>query len=669
MIKPIASFACLAFATIALADPKLPAIFGDNMVLQSGGKAPIWGSADPHERIDVDIDGQHRTVYAGSDGYWSVEMRNLPVGGPYTLVVKGKTTLEFKNVLVGEVWLASGQSNMEWAWNFFPQNKKPAFGEADFPKIRFFMVTKKASGEPAPDVQGQWVECSAESMKGFSLVGFHFARTLHQKLNVPIAIIGSYWGGTPAEAWTRMSALDAMPETKPMADHYRAVAGNYEQAMAEYQKKLEEWNKKARFADPGNQGISRGYANQTYDDSTWPSVKLPVGWEQSGKKDLDIDGVVWFRKEINIPQEWANRDLILELGPIDDNDVTYFNGTQVGITGPDVPESWQKPRVYNIPAKWVRGGSATIAVRVWDSAGGGGIYSGPMRVVPEGLSSGPIDLASDWKYMIEAGRPTLPASFWNNQPQQPYGPGSAVAPTNLWNGMIHPLVPFAIKGVIWYQGESNAGRAYQYRSLFPGMIKDWRQAWGRGDFPFHFVQLANFMARKEEPGESEWAELREAQTMTLRLRNTGMAVAIDVGEAGDIHPVNKVAVGERLARLALAKDYHQADVVPSGPLYKIHFQHDGKIGIHFDYADMGLATVSGQPLKGFAIAGADRKFVWAEAKIVGSQVLVWSPQVKNPVAVRYGWGDNPWVNLINKAGLPASPFRTDSWPGLTVDRR
>ncbi len=662
--------ACIVALTLpfclASAEPTLPTIFGDNMVLQAGGKVPIWGTADPYERIDVDFAGNHRTVYAGKDGYWQVELRNLQPGGPHTLTVKGKTTKEFKNVLVGEVWLASGQSNMEWQWNYFAANKKPEVGAADFPEIRHFQVTRRASGDPVGDVRGQWVVCTPESVKSFSLVGFHFARALHLKLQTPVGVINSSWGGTPAEAWTRLSALDTMPETKPMADHYRAVSANYGEAQAEYERKLAEWNRTARFADPGNQGFAKGYANSGYDDFTWPNLRLPVAWEQSGKRDLDIDGVVWFRKQVQIPADWAGRDLILNLGQIDDTDHTYFNGTEIGVTGPDVPNSWQKPRVYTIPGRLVKAGTAVIAVRVVDTMGGGGIHQGPLTLTPEGLSSGPIKLDADWKYIIEASRPTPRAS---NPPQQPYGPNSAVAPSNLWNGMIHPLVPFAIKGAIWYQGESNAGRAYQYRALFPGMVKDWRNAWGRGDFPFHFVQLANFMARNSEPVESEWAELREAQLMALKLKNTGMAVAIDVGEAGDIHPVNKEAVGERLARWALAKDYGQTDVVASGPLYKSMQIQGDRIAIDFDYAETGLATLSGQPIKGFAIAGEDRKFVWAQARIVGSQVIVWSPQVKNPAAVRYGWSNNPEVNLINKSGLPTSPFRTDQWPGLTVDRR
>lgn len=669
MTKPTCVVALSVAASFAIADPKLPTIFGNNMMLQAGGKVPIWGMADPFERIDVQFGEHHRTVYAGKDGYWSVELRNLKSGEADTLIIKGKTTKEFKNVLVGEVWLASGQSNMEWQWNYFAANKKPEIGATDFPEIRFFQVEKKASGEPVPDVQGKWVVCKEDTVKGFSLVGFHFARALHLKLKTPVGVIGSYWGGTPAEAWTRMSALESMPETKPMADHYKAVAANPGEAQAEYERKLEEWNKKVRIIDSGNQGVGKGYASLNFDDFTWPSVKLPGEWEKSGKKDLDIDGAVWLRKQVTIPAEWADRELILSLGPIDDTDVTYFNGVEIGVTGTDVPNSWQQPRVYTVPASLVKAGKAVIAIRVMDTGGSGGPYQGPMTLASEGSGNGPIKLDSEWKYLVEAGRPTLTSSVLAAQPQQPYGPNSAVSPTNLYNGMIHPLVPFAIKGAIWYQGESNAGRAYQYRALFSGMIKDWRMAWGRGDFPFHFVQLANFMARKDEPGESEWAELREAQSMALRLKNTGMALAIDIGEAGDIHPVNKIAVGERLARWALAKDYGQTDVVASGPLYKSMQIQGDRIAITFDYADMGLATLSGQAIKGFAIAGEDRKFVWAQAKVVGNQVIVWAPSVKSPVAVRYGWADNPMVNLINKAGLPTSPFRTDSWPGLTVDRR
>jgi len=667
-MKKLISYLPLALTPIAHADPNVPAIFGDNMVLQQAGRVPVWGKADPNERIDVDIAGQHRLVYAGRDGSWQVEFRNLPLGGPYVMTIKGKKTLTFQNVLVGDVWIASGQSNMEWTWNSFSANRRHPVGKADFPEVRFFQVERKATGIPETDLKGKWVVCDAETMKSFSLVSFFFARRIFEETQIPLGVIGTYWGGTPAEAWTRLSTLETLDDCKVMVDHYRAISSDYEGTMAEYQQKLAEWNEKAYFKDSGNAGVEKGWADANFNDSTWPTVALPSAWESSGKKDLDIDGIVWFRKEVNIPADWAGRDVTLELGPIDDADITYWNGVEIGQTPITTPNSWQVPRIYHVPASAVKAGKATIAVRVYDWMGGGGFVGGPMRLTVSDLSNGPVKIDGPWKYGIESARPSLDQRFYNTQPQQPYGPGSAIAPSNLWNGMVNPLVPYAIKGVIWYQGESNADRAYQYRSLFPGMIKDWRNAWGRGDFPFYFVQLANYMARNVDPAESSWAELREAQAMTLRLKNTGMAVAIDVGEANDIHPLNKEAVGERLAKWALAKDYDK-DVAPSGPLYKSMTAEGSRIRIKFEYADTGLASLSGQPLIGFAIAGEDRKFTWAQAKIEGDTVVVWSPQVAKPVAVRYAWADNPACNLINKYGLPASPFRTDAWPGVTVDKR
>lgn len=666
-MKKLVPFLSLALAAVASANPTVPPIFGDNMVLQQATKVPVWGKADPEERIDVDVAGQRKLVYAGKDGRWSVEFHNLPLGGPYTMTVKGKTTLTFKNVLVGEVWVASGQSNMEMTSTWLG-NRQVNLGKADFPEIRFFAVERNASGTPQEDFKGRWVVCDPETMKYFSMVGFFFARRLYTELHQPIGIVGTYWGGTPAEAWTRMSSLETFEDCKSMVDHYRAISRDYEGTMAEYRKKLAEWQDKALFKDTGNRGEAEGWAKADLDDSNWLPIPMPAMWENSGKSDLDIDGIVWFRRAFDLPADWNNRDLILSLGSIDDYDITYVNGVKVGETPPGTENSWMKPRIYTIPASVLKPGRNVVAVRAYDSMGAGGFGGGPLQIVPEGLSAGPMKIEGEWRYKVEAGRPTLPQSFFNAQPQQPYGPGSAVAPSNLWNGMVNPLIPYAFKGAIWYQGESNADRAYQYRSLFPGMIRDWRMAWGRGDFPFYFVQLANFMNRKDEPEESAWAELREAQTMTLRLRNTGMAVAIDIGEAGDIHPRDKENVGERLARWALARDYAKT-IEASGPLYKGSRVEGNRVRIFFTHAESGLASMSGDALKGFAIAGEDKKFVWAQAKIEGNAVVVWSPSVAKPLAVRYAWANNPACNLINKAGLPASPFRTDSWAGVTINNR
>jgi sialate O-acetylesterase len=392
-------------------------------------------------------------------------------------------------------------------------------------------------------------------------------------------------------------------------------------------------------------------------------MDLPQQIETAG---LLIDGAVWFRKVVELPESWSGKDLVLNLPPIDDHDVTYFNGTKIGSTGRETPNSYMVPRKYVAPGSLVHSGRNVIAVRVFDSAGEGGFNGGgAMSIGPAGAGvSQVISLRGTWDYKVElALDPKHPD--WGTRPEA-VGESNQNNPSVLYNAMIAPLVPFALRGVIWYQGESNAGRAYQYRTLFPIMIRNWRSAWGR-DFPFYFVQLPNWHASKAQPDESDWAELREAQTMTLREPATGMAVTIDIGDEIDLHPRNKLDVGRRLAGWALAGTYGE-NVVPSGPLFDRSSIEGDKVRIRFKYSN-GLKTIDGGPLKGFAIAGEDRRFVWADARIDGDTVIVSSPMVPKPAAVRYGWADNPIANLYNKAGLPASPFRTDDWPGVTTARR
>jgi len=470
------------------AELKLHALFSDGMVLQSDFACPVWGSVEAGEEISVSIAGQKKTAKAGADGKWSLKLDPLKAGGPHELTVAGRNSITVHDVLVGEVWICSGQSNMEWVVNNSnnPAEEKAA---ANLPKIRHFLVPKRQEAAPVADVVGSWKLCSPETVGGFTAVGYFFGRELHQKLNVPVGLIHTSWGGTAAEVWTSKRTLDGTELLKPMVEGYAKRMEGYEKQMA------------------------------------------------------------------------------------------------------GLKEATEKAKAEGKPA--------------------------------------------------------------------PKPPNKPMMPSCLYNGMIANILPYGIKGAVWYQGESNASRAKEYQTLFAAMIRNWREDWGQGDFPFGFVQLANFMARKDQPADSAWAELREAQTMTLSLPKTGMAVIIDIGDAKDIHPRNKQDVGKRLALWAQAQVYGK-DIVYSSPIYESMKIEDGKVRITFKHAGSGLEA-KGDKLTGFAVAGEDRTFVWADAKIDGKTVVVSSDKVTKPIAVRYAWADNPECNLYNKEGLPASPFRTDDW--------
>jgi len=665
-VKALAAFVLLFLVCVpASADVKLPGIFGDNMVLQRGMRLPIWGWAAPGETVTVRLGDAEAKTTAGQDGRWQVKMGPLPALGPLEFTVKGTNTVTLRNVLVGDVWVCSGQSNMEWTVAA-SKDAPREIAAADYPDMRLFTVQKKISDQPLQDVAGAWTPCSPRTVPSFSAVGYFFGRTLRESLDVPVGLINTSWGGTPAESWTSREALKSNDAFLPILDRYEAAMRDSPKTMAEYKEKLKEWEKVAYFEDPGNKGFGLGWADLGHDVADWQEMLLPAFWEIRG---LNIDGVVWFRKEVAIPQEWAGKALTLSLGPIDDTDSTYFNGVQIGSTGMDTPNWWAAPRRYTIAAGLVKPGRAVIAVRVYDrwmSGGFGGIPA-DMTLVPRDLdTANAMSLAGPWLYKIEAFR-EQPKSL-PPQPLDPSGAANPSLPSGLYNAMVRPLMPFGIKGVIWYQGESNADRAYQYRALFPAMIRDWRGAWEQGDFPFLFVQLANYQSPQQQPSEdAAWPELREAQLMALSLPDTGMACAIDIGDAYDIHPKNKQEVGRRLALAALGLGYGR-DVVRSGPTFD-HMEIRGD-EIVLTFTDVGGGLVAhGDGLQGFAVAGEDKKFVWAKTKIVGNEVIVWSDQVPQPVAVRYDWANNPVGNLYNAAGLPASPFRTDDWPGVTLNNR
>ncbi len=637
-------------AAVSVTGLKLPALFSDHMILQQETACKVWGWAPNGTQVTVQINGQTAKAVAKT-GRWQVHLPVMEAGGPYKLTISTSTqTIELKDVLVGDVWICSGQSNMEFALDS-AQNAQAEIAAAQYPNLRLFTVERATSQTPLDDVTGHWEVCTPETAGDFSAVGYFFGRDLLQAGVQPIGLIHTSWGGTVAEAWTSFGALKKEPSFASIltreADSKRAQA----KLLKKYgsQRVTDERNTDVILAD--TKALNQGWAGMEVDPSQWETMDLPTLWEDTG---LSIDGVVWFRKEITTPQDWTGRDLTLKLSTIDDADLTYFNGTEIGHTFYDTPSCWMAPRIYTVPGHLVHAGKNVIAVRVLDSQGGGGIYPSntPMQIGP-GHGVRPIDLSGPWTYRIER--------------IMSLGSGQENLPARLYNAMVAPLVPYCIKGAIWYQGESNVDRAYQYRKLFPTMIRDWRKAWGLGDFPFYFVQLANYMARKDQPSDSQWAELREAQQMTLSLPYTGMAVIIDVGDANNIHPTDKQTVGKRLALIALAHDYGQ-DVEDSGPVYTSMAVEDNQIRLHFDHVDSGLVAKGGA-LTGFAVAGADRQFHWAEAEIDGRTVVVKSDEVTKPVAVRYAWADNPACNLYNGAGLPASPFRTDNWPGLTSDNK
>ncbi len=629
------------------AEVNLPRIFSSNMVLQQGIEIPVWGWADKDERITVKFNNKSVRTRADENGKWMVKLPVQEYGGPYTLTVQGNNTLVFENVLIGEVWICSGQSNMQWRVDQ-SRNAEEEIKAAKLPQIRLFDVPRVVGQFPKNDMEsGEWVECTSETVAGFSAVGFFFGRNLLETLNVPIGLIHTSWGGTVAETWIS-------PETIAKDPDFRESMLELQQIdLAKYQEeKLKEVRQilggSIPEEDMGMQDGKPVWSALDYNDSDWKTIKTPMYWEAQGY--MDIDGIGWYRKEIMLNEEQTNSNLILHLGKIDDSDITFLNGIEVGKT----EGQYDKDRIYSIDRKYLKPGKNMIVVRVDDTGGNGGIWGDPNEQFIT-IGNEKMDISGDWKFKISKAK----VSAVN------IGPNSY--PTLLFNAMINPLIPYGIKGAIWYQGESNAGRAKQYQRVFPSLINDWRMHWNQGDFPFLFVSLANFMKPVDQPGESQWAELREAQTMTLSLPNTGMALAIDIGEANDIHPKNKQDVGKRLALNALKIAYGK-DLVHSGPMYKSVKFKNGKAYLSFSETGSGLIVKDKYGyLKGFSIAGNDRKFVWAKAELEKSgSVIVYSENVKEPVAVRFGWADNPDdLNLYNKEGLPANPFRTDDWPGIT----
>jgi sialate O-acetylesterase len=636
MRRAVVFLPLLMLAQASLAEVRLASIFTDHMVLQRGVEAPIWGSAKPgeHVRITATWRGQASTT-AGPDGKWMVRLKtNSAGGGPYSVTVRGENSLTLQDVMLGEVWLLSGQSNMEWSVGQVIQKAPPATQNQNQPNIRYFNVPNKRSRTPLDAVEARWVASTPEAIRGYSAIGFFFAQEIQSELKVPVGLIQSDWGGTEVEVWIREGALRELPGLSQRIDEVLAAA----QAVKVFDPAA--WRIKITELEKGL-GV---WEKPDFNDSTWKAIEGPKPWDAEGLGSFD--GYAWYRAKFELSQAEAGQPLILELGAIDDEDVTFVNGVKVGEN-----TVWNLKRRYEIPASALRAGQNVLAVRVLDTQQGGG-FTNPGEIR---LTAGvrPVSLTG-WRFMRSAGTIEVP------RPADTRWPAG-----DLYNGMIAPIVPFAIKGALWYQGESNVGRAFQYRATFPLMIENWRKDWSQGDFPFYFAQIAPFNGYG---GSGVSAELREAQLMTLKLKNTGLVVTTDVtDDLNDIHPGNKWDVGHRFALLALNRAYGKKRV-DSGPIYKSYKVEGDKVRITFEPRTDDL-VMDAFSLPGLTIAGEDKRFVMARARIEGKTLVVYSDEVRRPVAVRYGWADSPKPGLLNTAKLPASPFRTDDWPGLTVKNK
>ncbi len=629
---------------------RLPAIIGSNMVLQQQELVLLWGWDTPGLEINLSASWLDAPLKGkcNDKGEWRIEVPTPKAGGPYNIAISGSEEIDLKNVLIGEVWLCSGQSNMEMplkGWSGQPiTGSEEAIALASYPEIRLFTVSRKPSFEPLDDCEGSWAECSPEQAGNFSATGYFFGLELYQKLGIPIGLIHSSWGGTPAEAWTSKEYISRIP-------FFQTFPGKCD--PLEYrQKKLDahqilqdEWLNSLGFLPDSDNPPE--WVLPEYQDKYWEKIKVPSKWENT--RMGRYTGMVEFRLTFKIPGKWSGKELQLELGPIDEIDITWVNGVKVG-SHPNT-YSWNTPRIYIIPEGVIRRGKNTLAVQVGNVSGAGGIFgeTEQLRVFPIGEDNSFRVLKGKWK-----ARKSKSYSAVIDMPNC-RNCGEPNTPTTLFNGMINPLIPYRIKGAIWYQGESNRYDGKLYGTIFPNMIMNWRENWNQGDFPFYYVQIAPYTYRDD----LSTGLLREAQHNTMNLSNTGMVVTMDIGDLVTIHPPNKEDVGKRLAYWALAKDYNNR-IAYSGPLYKESKIEGNKIRIIFDHAGHGLKT-DGSHLIHFQIAGRDKKFIPAQADIDGNTVLVYSPDIKNPAAVRFAWGSTDQTNLFNSFGLPAGPFRTDIW--------
>lgn len=644
-------------STASLGAVTLPGVFGDNMVLQRRMPIPVWGQAVPGEEITVSFLGQTAKARAGEDGKWQVKLPSIDKGGPDVLTVTGKpaagaapgNAITFSNVVVGEVWLCSGQSNMQFPLAAVADQDRD-LAAATNSMLRHFSVPHLASIEELDDVRAQWEVCAPGAASNFSAVAYFFGRELFARLKVPIGLINSAWGGTRIEPWTPLSALRTIPDVAPLLTNLDAQT--IARLQQEYDEKIalkEQAHQKVLALEQDEQ-LTSAMAAPGLDTAGWKTMRIPAQWEHAGLSNFD--GLVWFRKELVLPAGWAGKELVLHLGPVDEADVTSFNGVPIGGQGSYRPldiSYWDKPRTYRVPGALVRAGTNVLAVRVIDSGYAGGLWGAPAEEMRLELADAPagaatISVAGEWLYKPE---------------QQLYAalkpPIHSGTPSALFNAMIRPLIPYGIRGAIWYQGEGNWGDGMLYRDKLVAMILGWRAAWQEGPFPFYYVQLAPYIYGKDP---TELPKLWQAQKAVMALEHTGMAVITDLGNVRDIHPRRKREVGRRLALWALSRTYGVKDLECSGPLYRATTVSNGEVHIQFDHAGSGLASSDGESIAWFDLAEGTGAWSKVQARIAGDEMVISNGMSKVPL-VRFGWHEMAQPNLVNREGLPASPFSTE----------
>ena len=630
---------------------RLPRLISDGMVLQRDKPIKIWGWASANEVVVIRFNGQNYTTKTNNNKHWQLMLPGMKAGGPYQMDIRGKNNITIKNILLGDVWICSGQSNMEFDMSRVKDKYAAEIASSTNLDIRQFFVNHQWNFKAQDDVQSNgWLSADPKTIYRFTAVGYFFARQLYEKYHIPIGLINTSVGGSPAEAWTSTEGLKELPtyleQIKPYQDSL-----NVKEIQQHDKLITSNWYKQIKAGDKGFLNPSDLWKTGGLDPSGWGVLTIPGIINNPELKGFA--GILWLKRVIDIPEVDAGKDAIIQLGNFSDQDTTYINGQKVGYTS-----NKHLPRQYTIASSLLKTGINIIVIRLLINSGPGSFYEGkPYQL---NIGNTVISLQGEWKYKVGVSVDPFPTAKLVN---------FAYQPTVLYNSMIAPLLGYGIKGIVWYQGEANTTKAYAYRPLFRALISDWRSQFNQGDFPFLFVQLANLRAKPKLPTGSSWAELREAQAMALTLPNTAMAVAHDIGEWNDIHPLNKLDLGKRLALAAQKVAYGDKAVIYSGPTYQSMKVQGSQCTIQFTNIGTGLTIKGSDKLSQFAIAGANQKFVWANARIDGDNVIIWSESVPEPVAVRYAWSDNPEdANLYNREGLPAVSFRTDSWAGLTFGK-